>query len=340
MRTAMAHEEIEFITSNEKFGILAMDVHANLPSSPHKIGNNLWISGSPLVDFDEHWREWLGSIRHDHLRECSLIAVIKILSKTPTILDAESKYLLQRANWFYAALSLITRFHTVEEPLILSGGNENGIVDIREVAHIERSAQIPGLSAKQITLHQAQLAGSLLTNMEDMSNTEGFTRLSRILFTFLKARELIEPLDRLHQFSRCIEGLIVPEHGKSKARFQSRTRTFIGNKHEDFMGRMYDIRGAVEHLNDHIFVLSAGRKERISIIKMAVFAEYVTRECLLRIHTNRKLWPHFQSDDSFKSFWALNETDRGKIWGPTIDTTIINAEFNEARIRDSEIGLM
>ena len=48
-----------------------------------------------------------------------------------------------------------------------------------------------------------------------------------------------EIVDRLHQYSRCIDELILPDAGKTKQQFRSRTELFIGPFHHDLMGEIY-----------------------------------------------------------------------------------------------------
>jgi hypothetical protein len=42
----------------------------------------------------------------------------------------------------------------------------------------------------------------------------------------------------LHQYCRCIEGLILPDPGNTKKQFRSRTELFIGPKHHVLMGEL------------------------------------------------------------------------------------------------------
>ena len=45
--------------------------------------------------------------------------------------------------------------------------------------------------------------------------------------------------------ARCIDGLILPDTGKTKQQFKSRTELFIGPRHHELMGDIYDLRSAV-----------------------------------------------------------------------------------------------
>ena len=47
------------------------------------------------------------------------------------------------------------------------------------------------------------------------------------------------------------DGLILPDTGKTKQQFKSRTELFIGPSHHELMGDIYDVRSAVEHLHEN-----------------------------------------------------------------------------------------
>jgi hypothetical protein len=65
----------------------------------------------------------------------------------------------------------------------------------------------------------------------------GHWRLFRILHLYLEAHTIEHNMDRLHQYCRCIDGLIVSKQGEARKQFNSRTELFIGPRHHDIMGR-------------------------------------------------------------------------------------------------------
>ena len=57
----------------------------------------------------------------------------------------------------------------------------------------------------------------------------GDWRLRRTLqYLYWRHVRLQDTLDRLHQYCRCIDGLILPDAGETKRQFKSRTELFIG----------------------------------------------------------------------------------------------------------------
>ena len=328
-----------FIAPGDKFAMLAAEVAATgMPSVPTKVGR-LWVPGQPIVNLEGHWLEWLGSLRSEDLQDATLFVVDKVSSKTPSILDGESDQLMNRTSRFYTALMLTGRFAVPRDPMLITGGNDKGEIDIRQVTSLDPQPYVPGLDLHDVTIGNVTRAALLAESFETMAGLSGFARLSRILGTYVEGRCRNEPLDQLHQFCRCIEGLIIPGPGESRARFQSRTQLFIGPKHQQLMVTLYENRSAVEHLNDHLLVLEAGRDARIEILRQSIIAENIARQCLARIYETPAVWPHFQTDDALKAFWKLSETERQNIWGAPFDPLAVLADFDPNSIRNHELGL-
>jgi hypothetical protein len=72
---------------------------------------------------------------------------------------------------------------------------------------------------------------------------------------------------RLHQFCRCIDGLILSEPGQGRNQFKSRTELFVGSRHHSLMGEIYAIRSDVEHLHEHKYLEVFDRPTRLDLAK-------------------------------------------------------------------------
>jgi len=64
--------------------------------------------------------------------------------------------------------------------------------------------------------------------------------LFRVLHLYQETRTTADILERVHQYSRCIDGLILPKIGQTRRQFKSKTELFIGPYHHDLMGEIYD----------------------------------------------------------------------------------------------------
>ena len=141
-----------------------------------------------------------------------------------------------------------------------------------------------------------RLAARLGENLETIATTPiagGHWRLFRTLSVYTEARTTSQAADRIHQYCRCIDGLILPAAGKTKQQFKSRTELFIGPGHHDLMGELYDVRSAVEHLHENRYLEYFDRPIRLELARKEAIAEYMARAALARVISNNALCPHF-----------------------------------------------
>jgi hypothetical protein len=125
-------------------------------------------------------------------------------------------------------------------------------------------------------------------------------------------------MDRLHQYCRCIDGLIVSKQGEARKQFKSRTELFIGPLHHDMMGETYDVRSDVEHLHENKHLEVFDRTARLELVKKLEMMEYIARSALVRIALEPKLWPHFANKSALQAFWAVDDQQRRARWGAAI----------------------
>jgi hypothetical protein len=239
-------------------------------------------------------------------------------------LDDENNSLKQHAWLFYVGLLLSSTFAPAHPPVMLTGAKRDGEVDVRQQQDFDSPVPCifrpyPPVFADHIRL-AAQL-GTQLDALPKASVPGGHWRFFRALNVYTEARTNSDILDRLHQYSRCIDGLILPDAGKTKQQFKSRTELFIGPRHHDMMGDIYDIRSAVEHLHENRYLESFDRELRFA-----------------RIIGNESLWPHFGNTTALARFWALTPDERRRNWGPPIDLSDALVDFDPQYIHDGLLG--
>ena len=94
---------------------------------------------------------------------------------------------------------------------------------------------------------------------------------------------MAQVVDRIHQYCRCIDGLILLVIGKTKQQFKSRTELFLGHGHHELMGALYDIRSHVEHLHENIYLETFDREVRLNLVRSEAIVDYIARMALARI---------------------------------------------------------
>jgi hypothetical protein len=193
----------------------------------------------------------------EEVEDSNLLFISKLRSSRPDVLDGENQKLQQRVSNFYVGLLPASRFAPAHRPVMLSGSRRNGAVDIRQQHDFDSPVPCIFRGYPPVVNADIQLAVRLAGEIEDLGTAPlkgGHWRLFRTLDIYRDTRTVRDILDRLHQYARCIDGLILPDAGKTKQQFKSRTELFIGPRHHDLMGDIYDVRSAVEHLHDNRYL--------------------------------------------------------------------------------------
>ena len=330
-----------WIDDGEKYALVGLGVNQEGEAPPEQIAPDLWVLTNTTFDVPGTWREWLGSIRADEVAGCNLFLVSKVASATPGVLDGENQALERRVGNFYVGLLLSAMFSPADEPVMLTGAREDGEVGVRQHSNLDRPLPqvilpYPPVTADDILLG-AEL-GEKLGAMQAAMGPDGHSRLFRTLHIYVQTRAMEEPLDRIHQYCRCIEGLILPAVGKTKRQFKCRSELFVGPTHHELMGALYDVRSRVEHLHENVYLEPFDRDVRLDLVKKEAIIEYIARTALVRIISNEALWPHFVNTAALKAFWALSRDERREHWGDPIDPMVSIAEFDPDHLHDGHLG--
>ena len=329
-----------WIADGEKYALVGLEVKLEGPP-PEQIAPNLWVLTDTTFDVPSEWQEWLGSVRADQVASSNLFLVSKLASETPDVLDGENQSLQKRVYHFYVGLLLSAMFSPSHKPVLLTGARQKGAIGVRQQMDLDIPASqvfrpYPPLFADDIQM-AAQLAQKL-DAMQPESLPGQLLRFLRTLHIYVETRTNENLLDRIHQYCRCIEGLILPEIGKTKRHFKSRTELFIGPGDHDLMGALYDIRSDVEHLHENSYLETFDRDVRLDLVKKEAIVEYIARTALARIISQVALWQHFGNSSALAKYWALSPDERRKIWGPSIDPMESVAEFDPELLHNGVLG--
>jgi hypothetical protein len=336
-----AGKTVSWIADGEKYALLCLSVKTEGHIPNDIIAPDLWVITDTQFKFPTQWKEWLGTIRSQEVERSNLFLLSKVKSQQLGDLDAENTALQHNVILFYAGLLLASRFSTSYEPAMLTGSRRDGEVDVRQKNdfHIPVpciSRRYPGLTATDIETG-ARFAGKI-AQIEKSFHGSGDWRFLRVLRLYQETRTTSDILERVHQYSRCIDGLILPKIGETKRQFKSRTELFIGPKHHDLMGDIYDVRSDVEHLHENRYLGTFDRQVRLELLKKEIIVEHIARTSIAFIIENPALWQHFENTTSLEAFWMLPAVDRKAIWGEPIDPKIPLADFNPQFITDVDLG--
>ena len=265
-----------WIADDEKYALIALDVEVADDGVFGVMSEDLWILPDRGFDFPDHWKEWLGCIRIEELEGCNFFLLTKKASKPPAVLDGENIALRKKIWSFYVGMLLASSIAPAHAPVLITGARQTGETDIRQQQIFD--TPIPSIvrHCQAITSAEAREALHLAQQLERLGEIPGSKwRLNRVLSLYIEARSIRDILDRLHQYCRCVEGLILPKIGNTRKQFKSRTELFIGPSHHDLMGEIYDVRSAVEHLHENKYLESFDRNMRLEILRMEAVIEYI-----------------------------------------------------------------
>lgn len=329
-----------WIEEGEKFALIGLQVATDNSLSDRRIAEGLEAYTSLSLDMPGHWREWLGAMRIEEIEASTLILVSRRKSDAPKILDGENQALSRKVARWLTALQLACPLNSFDDPIKASGCLVDGNLDVREVATLHRFSDSIIDLRTEVSVEHLVDAAFIVEVLECLSRNPGPQpwRLMRCLEIFQKARTLSDPMDRIHQFVRCIEGLLATTAGNSRRYFKSRTELFVGPSHHDVMGAIFDMRSEVEHLHEDESLADFDRAKRLEISKMEVMVSELARHVLHRIFSVPDLALRLGSKKLLDDFWALEAATRQAIWGPPYNLKLPLEGFRDEWISDRELG--
>jgi hypothetical protein len=330
-----------WIENGDKYALVGLDLKLKGAPPPERVADELWALTGASFDVPAEWRKWLGSIRADEVAGCNLFLASKLTSATPDILDGENLTLENRVWHFYVGLLLSAMFSPSHRPVLLTGARRDGVVGIRQ--HKDLELPLPQLFRPYPAVVAADIVsaahlGQRLSTLPAAAASGGLWRFFRTLHIYVETRAVADLLDRIHQYCRCIDGLILPDIGKTKQQFKSRTELFIGPGHHDLMGALYDVRSHVEHLHENRYLEDFDRAVRLDLMQKETVIEYIVRTTLSRIIGQGALWAQFGNTTALQKFWALPPDDRRRLWGDPIDPLATLMYFDATHLHDGDLG--
>jgi hypothetical protein len=331
-----------WVDDGEKYALIALSIKFDDPLPLQEMTPHHWAFADEQFTLPAHWREWLGTIRTEEVEGSNLFLLSKMRSRAPEVVDDETRKLKHHAELFYSGLLLASPAVPAHRPVMLAGYRKDGEIVVRTqddydpaIASIVR--HYPPVTLAELRV-AAEIASQIAAIEAEMAAGTSYWRFFRVLRLYYEARTTSDNMDRLHQYCRCIEGLIVPSAGDSGKKFKSRTELFIGPRHHDMMGETYDVRGDVEHLHENKHLETFDRTARLDLVKKLEMMEFIAGSALVRIVLTPQLWPHFANTTALQKFWALEATQRRALWGDPIDPADALADFDQRYISDGELG--
>ena len=249
---------------------------------------------------------------------------------------AVDQELRDRVYRFYTGVLLADRYGTDQAPFLISGDCSPDGINVRQVTPLDPARHASADRWHRLSTNQVR-RGAEIGRAVQTFPWVGAPRLNRVLSLYMEARTLLDWMDRIHQYTRCLDGLTVPPAGGTGKKFADRMALFVGPAYRDLFEEIYGIRGAVEHLREIDYLEPYHRAGRLDLVKKAGIVEYVACSSLVRIVETKSLWQYFKTKSSLIAFWDLLPADRERAWGAAIDPLAGIAGFDEAQFSDADL---
>lgn len=320
------------IPPDHKYATLALDV--TRPTfqftDPLEIEPGLLVTRELPLAMPDHWQTWLGSLRVEELTKANLFVFATSPSSAPKSLDAENKELAALVHRLYFGLLVAVPYIQHQEGTLMTGAHHDGQVDVREVTRYDDVVPPAGCYGAKLGASVFQSARRVAEGIASLEGTGEHSRIWRITHAFYDAMRSNEFGLRLHQCVRSIEGFVLPDIGSTRKQMISRSTLFMGSGFDALMGKLFDIRSAVEHLHGPYAEVSApdDPSAQLLLAEFSFKAEAIARYCLDRLFTTPSLWAHFADDNRLRAFWKLNPSQRSALWGGAMDSAKAFAHFS------------
>lgn len=306
-----------------KFALLTFNnVYVDLPSAAFRLSDGTWaMPGLPVSDLGI-WKKWIGSIRMERLEKANLVLVVEDPSANTEILDAVHKRLGDDLSRLFNLVHLRSGIEC-ESTDLLCGPSEQGVPGIRQMSQLPTFYPSNGYQRAPITKEWLEDALALRAGVMEMeADKTQFRRVIRGLNTLLKGLQETGQ-DRLHQFVRSLEALILPDIGKTEKQFVHRCQTFAraSDDTRTLLLEAFKMRSNTEHLHpwdETVQNYPADQREDVCWHRTRQI-EHLACAAYSRLLRDAALWEHFWTDAAIAAFWKLPDNQQRALWGKPLD---------------------
>ncbi len=306
-----------------KFALLTVNnVYTDLPPDAFQLSDGFWVmSGVPVPNFGI-WKEWIGSIRMERLAKANLVLFVDEPSDNPEIVDAVHQRLGDGLSRLFYLVHLRSGIEC-ESADLLCGSSEQGVPGIRQMSQPPTFYPSKGYRRTPITKEWLEDALALHAGtLAIEANKAEFRRVIRGLNTLFNGLQQTGQ-DRLHQFVRSLEALILPDIGKTKKQFTRRCQTFAPERTDtqSLLQEAFDMRSDTEHLHqwdEAVQDYPADQREDVGWHRTRQI-EHLACDAYSRVLRAPPLREHFRTDAAIAAFWKLPDDQRRALWGKPLD---------------------
>jgi hypothetical protein len=203
----------------EKYALIGFRIIRPIGMDPVHLGAGLWACGRLPFALDGNWKEWIGTVREQAIRHANLFLLAKMRSSQVEIRDGENEKLKNQVFRLYQALLLSASVRVFDAVFLLTGAHRESGPEVRELMEPPAPLSIAGATADAVTPAILRLADRSVIAIAELEAIGGFQRIGRMYSIYQRALDNPDHVERLHQFCRCIEGLILPDISRTTTQF-------------------------------------------------------------------------------------------------------------------------
>jgi len=309
-----------------KFALVTFNnIYVDLPKAAFQLSDGTWaMPGLPVPDLGI-WKEWVGSIRMEQLAKANLVLFVEQPSNNPENYDQDHIRLGDSLSRLFLLIHLRSGIE-YDSADLLHGLSEENVPRIRHMGRFPPYYQSRGYRRAPITKEWLEDAVSLRTAVDAIeANKQEFRRVIRGLNTLTSGLKEQTGQERLHQFVRSLEALILPDTGSTRNQFAHRCQTFAGAGEDTraLLLEAFDMRSNTEHLHEWDKAVQnypADQREDVCWQRTRQI-EHLACNAFSHLLHDAALRDHFKTDDRIAAFWKMRDDERSSLWGQPLDIT-------------------
>lgn len=315
-----------------KYALVAVNnVYTDLPHDEdynYTLTDGTWIFCRLPISIADYWKEELGTIHLETLKESNFIMLYSEISNNPMVQDGHHVRLRERISLIFYLLQL-SGILEYNEANLLCGSFFKGKPQVLQEGEFPFFHNTKGYTRVPVTIERLEKAAQLRKVCEKIDSVlDDFKRLKRGWSVLKDGWQKKDGDERIHQFVRSLEALILPEIGRTKRQFVHRCQTFAkaSQNTNQILEEAFDLRSMAEHLNDWEQALRSYPKDDREIVALhrTRQMEQLASFAYSRILESRTVRNHFINEKKLGQFWGdKDDKARTNIWGTQLDLTLI-----------------
>lgn len=307
----------------DKFAILAVDRCSRSLTAELRLSDGTDALTTVPTELTETWRRWLGEARMKSLTSSNLVLVRKKSNSQPGNLDEEHEQLKREIFDTFCLLQLSGPLQYQDASILLGRADTSGVIT-SQVIQLQRFRPTSGTNPFPVTPQRLEEAVAARRVRERLRASGDYVRFKRGIRILVQAISEFHGSERLHQFVRALEALMIPAISKTRKQFVRRCKMFTEAQPGTgfVIGQIYDMRSDVEHVHElsrSIRYFPEGERERVALLR-ARQIETLACSAYRLLHSDDTLLRHFETDESIQLFWTQDEpVIRQKLAGRTVD---------------------